>query len=154
MSHLLFWCMSCHLPPTIYSFPPFLISQLLGYICIVLWPCTIFFIKMSILFLYLRVFPLRTFRAIVYISMGVLTISFLILLPMAIWQCRPIRAIWDQNINNPHCLSISNIAYANAAVNIATEIMIFVLPLLALRKLHVPRKKKIALFCIFGVGVM
>jgi hypothetical protein len=90
----------------------------------------------------------------VYISMGILTLSFLVLVPMAIWQCNPIHAVWDFDIKNAHCLSISNIAYANAAINIATEIMIFILPLPVLRTLHVPKKKKMALYSIFGIGVM
>ncbi|KAE8389639.1 hypothetical protein BDV23DRAFT_184240 [Aspergillus alliaceus] len=124
------------------------------YLCMILWPCTIFFIKLSILFLYLRIFPHRTFKVMVYISMGILTLSFLVLMPMAIWQCNPIHAVWDFDIKNAHCLSISNIAYANAAVNIATEIMIFILPLPVLRTLHVPSKKKMALCSIFGIGVI
>ncbi|THC98795.1 hypothetical protein EYZ11_001703 [Aspergillus tanneri] len=73
---------------------------------------------------------------------------------MAVWQCNPIHAAWDYDIKDAHCLNIPNIAYANAAVNIATEIMIFILPLPVLRTLHTPRKKKMALCSIFGIGVI
>ncbi|KAF5857658.1 hypothetical protein ETB97_005479 [Aspergillus alliaceus] len=73
---------------------------------------------------------------------------------MTIWQCNPVRAAWDYGLKDARCLSVSNIAYANAAVNIVTEVIIFILPLPVLRTLHVPRKTKMALCSIFGVGMM
>ncbi|KAF5857651.1 hypothetical protein ETB97_005472 [Aspergillus alliaceus] len=86
--------------------------------------------------------------------MGILTLSFLVLTPMIIWQCTPVHAAWDYGIKDAHCLSTPKLGYTNAAVNLATEVMIFILPMPVLRTLHVPRKKKMALCSIFSVGVM
>lgn len=122
--------------------------------CQVFWPFTIFFVKMSILLLYLRIFPIILFRRFDFLCIAFLTISLLVTTPMVIWQCKPFRAAWDYSIDNPRCLKIATIAYANASINIITEVSILILPLPVLRTLHVSRRKKIALISVFSVGVM
>ncbi|KAE8149708.1 hypothetical protein BDV25DRAFT_140556 [Aspergillus avenaceus] len=124
------------------------------YMCQVFWPFTILFVKLSILFLYLRIFPIHLFRIFDFCCMGFMITSFLITTPMAIWQCNPISAAWDYNVDGAPCLKISAVAYANATVNITTEVLILILPLPVLRTLHVSKRKKIALFSVFSVGVM
>ncbi|KAE8421934.1 hypothetical protein BDV36DRAFT_291750 [Aspergillus pseudocaelatus] len=124
------------------------------YMCQVFWPFTVFFVKMSILLLYLRIFPIALFRRFDFLCIGFLIVSFLVTTPMAIWQCRPLRAAWDYDIDNARCLKIASVAYANASLNIITEVLILILPLPVLRTLHVPRRKKIALISVFSVGIM
>lgn len=108
---------------------------------------------MSILCLYVRIFPETSHRYFIA-PMVLLTASIIILLPMAIWQCVPIHAIWDLQRSNARCLSLSGVAYANAAVNIATEVAILVLPLPLLQRLRVSKSKKAALYAIFGAGIL
>ncbi|KAK6814263.1 hypothetical protein RU639_010056 [Aspergillus parasiticus] len=124
------------------------------YMCQVFWPFTIFFVKMSILLLYLRIFPIILFRRFDFLCIAFLIISLLVTTPMVIWQCKPFRAAWDYDIDNPRCLKIATIAYANATLNIITEVSILILPLPVLRTLHVSRRKKIALISVFSVGVI
>ncbi|KAE8346970.1 hypothetical protein BDV24DRAFT_157965 [Aspergillus arachidicola] len=124
------------------------------YMCQVFWPFTIFFVKMSILLLYLRIFPIVLFRRCDFLCIAFLIISLLVTTPMVIWQCKPFRAAWDYDIDNPRCLKIATIAYANASLNIITEVSILILPLPVLRTLHVSRRKKIALISVFSVGVI
>ncbi|KAF7591504.1 hypothetical protein BBP40_001494 [Aspergillus hancockii] len=109
---------------------------------------------MSILLLYLRIFPIHLFRICDFLCLSFLILSFLVTTPMAIWQCKPFRAAWDYDVEDARCLKISAVAYANAIVNITTEVSILILPLPALQTLHVSRRKKIALFTVFSVGVM
>ncbi|KAJ1713699.1 hypothetical protein NYO67_4095 [Aspergillus flavus] len=58
---------------------------------------------MSILLLYLRIFPITLFRRFDFLCIAFLTISLLVTTPMVIWQCKPFRAAWDYNIDNPRC---------------------------------------------------
>lgn len=109
---------------------------------------------MSILWLYMRVFPVANFHRYFIATMVFVTVSVVILLPMVIWRCVPIDAIWNLDRNNARCLSISGVAYANAGVNIATEVAILILPLPILQKLHISVSKKIALYALFGAGVL
>ena len=73
---------------------------------------------------------------------------------MVIWQCNPIFAAWQLDLKNAHCLNISDVAYANAAVNIATEAIILVLPLPMLHTLRIAGKKKVALYALIGGGLL
>lgn len=110
---------------------------------------------MSVLFLYLRIFPeIHNFQLYVIGTMIFLTCSVIILVPMDIWQCVPIHAIWEFKRNDARCLSIAGVAYASAAVNIATELAIFILPLPLLRTLRASPSQKFALYALFGCGIM
>ncbi|KAJ6036172.1 hypothetical protein N7540_000451 [Penicillium herquei] len=82
------------------------------------------------------------------------TVSVVILTPMAIWQCVPINSIWTFNRGDARCLSISGVAYASAAVNIATEVIILILPVPLLRTLRTSTTQKIALYMLFGCGII
>ncbi|KAJ5201805.1 uncharacterized protein N7498_006468 [Penicillium cinerascens] len=121
------------------------------YIAEIFYCVEIYFIKMSILCLYIRIFP-ETSHPYFITTMVLLTASLIILLPMIIWQCVPIHAIWDLHRSDARCLSVSGVAYANAAVNIATEVAILILPLPLLQRLRVSKSTKGALFAIFGTG--
>lgn len=114
----------------------------------------IYFIKMSILCLYIRIFPETNFHRHCIITIVLLTISVLILIPMTIWQCVPIHAIWDLGRSHARCLSLPGLAYANAGVNLATEIAILILPLPLLQKLRVSKSTKAALYAMFGTGIL
>ncbi|KAJ5128671.1 hypothetical protein N7448_002388 [Penicillium atrosanguineum] len=114
----------------------------------------IYFIKMSILCLYVRIFPETNFHRYFITTMVLLTISVLILVPMIICQCIPVHSIWDLRRADARCLNVIGLAYANAGVNLATEIAILILPLPLLQKLRVSKSKKAALYAIFGAGIL
>lgn len=126
----------------------------IDYLSEIFYCLVIHFIKMSILWLYIRIFPETSFHRYFIATMVFMTISLAIFLPMVIWQCVPIDAIWNFQRENAQCLSISGVAYANAAVNLATEVAILVLPLPLLQRLRVSISKKIALYALFGAGVL
>lgn len=114
-----------------------------------------YFLKISILFLYLRIFPeIRTFRNCVIVTIVLVTVSATILVPMAIWQCVPIYAVWELLRRSATCLNVSRVAYASAGVNIATELAILILPLPQLRVLRVSASQKIALYVLFSCGIL
>ncbi|KAJ6104409.1 hypothetical protein N7523_010729 [Penicillium sp. IBT 18751x] len=124
------------------------------YLAEIFYCVEIYFIKMSILCLYVRIFPETNSHRYFIITMVLLTISVLILVPMIIWQCVPIHSIWDLHRSDARCLDVIGLAYANAGVNLATEIAIFILPLPLLQKLRVSKSKKAALYAIFGTGIL
>jgi hypothetical protein len=125
------------------------------YLSQIFWLVVIYFIKMSILFLYLRIFPeIPLFRYCVIGTMVFTTVAVIILVPMDIWQCVPIHAIWDLKREDARCLSIAGVAYASAGVNIATELAVLILPLPLLRTLRASIAQKIGLYALFGCGIL
>ncbi|KAJ5281266.1 hypothetical protein N7478_006638 [Penicillium angulare] len=125
------------------------------YICQIFYLLIIYFIKVSILFLYLRIFPeFYHFRFQVIGTMVFVTVAVVIIVPMVIWQCVPVHAIWEFKREDARCLSISGVAYASAAVNIFTEVLVLILPLPLLQTLRASRTQKIALYLLFGCGII
>lgn len=125
------------------------------YLSQIFWLVVIYFIKMSILFLYLRIFPeIALFRYCVIGTMVFTTVAAIILVPMAIWQCVPIHAIWNLKREDARCLSVAGVAYASAGVNIATELAVLILPLPLLRTLRASIAQKIGLYALFGCGIL
>ena len=124
------------------------------YICQNLWSIIILLIKFSILCLYLRLFPYRHFHYAVYTVMAVSAVAYLITAPMMIFQCSPVRAVFDLAIKRKKCLPLASVQLANASANILTEIAILILPLPMLRRLGVEGKKMFALYALFGAGTL
>ena len=149
---LSFWCKHLISPCLIPYQNPCL--MVIDYMCQIFWALVIYFIKMSILALYIRIFPHHVFYRYCIATMILVTISVLIIVPMVIWQCNPMDAIWNLQRKNASCLSLAGVAYANAGVNIATEVVVLILPVPLLLKLRVSMSSKLALFALFGCGIL
>lgn len=68
-------------------------------------------------------------------------------------QCMPLSALWDTKVAaTAKCIRITDFYYANAAINIATDLTILVLPLRILWGLHMPLRQRMSLCALFGLG--
>ena len=111
------------------------------------------FIKISILLQYLRIFTQPRFRLPCFIVMG-FCVSF------SVWTiisnfilCTPVQWFWDRMSSpNGHCINENIVWFTNAAVNIATDIAIVILPIPSIRGLNLPSRQKKALMVVFGLA--
>jgi hypothetical protein len=81
-------------------------------------------LKLSILFFYLRIFPGKTVRRLLWTTI-VFVIAFgIAFFFAAIFQCIPISYNWTnwRGQGGGHCVNISVIAWANAGVSIALDL--------------------------------
>lgn len=128
--------------------------------------------KFSILLQYLRIFPQRGFRIACYVLMGVIAIYACWTFFSAVFACWPIAYFWNPKAyRGGHCLnryavwsvlirskcdSLSEAdlwrRFANTGMNIATDFIIGLLPLPMLKELQLPKRQKIALMIVFGLG--
>jgi hypothetical protein len=69
---------------------------------------------------------------------------------VTIFQCRPVQGAWNFTIE-PVCVDYVSYLYASSAVNVATDLLLLVLPLPHLWKLKLPKKQRIIL-CVLLVG--
>ncbi|KAK4208627.1 hypothetical protein QBC37DRAFT_296316 [Rhypophila decipiens] len=109
--------------------------------------------KMTFLIQYYRIFAVALPRMrLVYIGAIVLVgaWSFAQVL-IALLICRPIQGLWDLTIK-ADCMPNSPQIYVNAGGNIITDILIFVLPLPAIRTLNLRKRQKLVLLGIFSLG--
>jgi hypothetical protein len=110
-------------------------------------------IKISILVMYCRIFPLPSFRIAAWIlSIATIIWSFMFIF-ICIFQCTPIARAWNPTIPGT-CLYLRGIFIGNAVPNIVTDAAILMMPLYPVWKLHVRLIQRITLTAIFLLGCL
>ena len=117
-----------------------------------LYVLTIGFVKISLLLFYLRVFPKRSFRILCWATLLFCVLSSIAFILVTVFQCAPIRYVWDKNIEGGKCLNYNAVAWANAAINIFQDLIIVVLPIRETMSLQLSLKQKVGLVAMFFVG--
>ncbi|KAF1363238.1 hypothetical protein EJ07DRAFT_104201 [Lizonia empirigonia] len=106
--------------------------------------------KSSILLQYHRVFPTRRFRVACWCLFGVVICYTIWTVFGSIFACVPVRAFWTKE--RARCIDQFAMWFTNAAINIATDFAIILLPMPVIRRLQLGRRQKSALIGIFAVG--
>ncbi|KAF2825488.1 hypothetical protein CC86DRAFT_325588, partial [Ophiobolus disseminans] len=94
----------------------------------------------------------RKYRVATYMIGILVLLNFLAVVFTVSTICQPFAAWWDDQIPGGKCGNILVIWKSVSVPNIATDLMILVLPLPALYKLHVDIGTKIGLYLTFMVG--
>ena len=114
------------------------------------------YICFSILFFYLRIFPERNFRRVVYEIIACCVGHIIAFALISISQCRPIpfsRKRWDGD-HKGTCNNINTQSWAASAINIFLDLFIIFLPMPQLAKLALSFRRKIQIILMFGVGFL
>ncbi|KAI9872486.1 MAG: hypothetical protein M1830_001567, partial [Pleopsidium flavum] len=117
-----------------------------------------FFIKMSILLLYRRIFTTvsRVFVISLYTMMIYVTAWFITTLFLCIFQCTPIQFFWMQVLPEPpqgYCIDLVQAEVSLGILNSIGDAATLILPSLALWKLQMSTGKKVAVAAIFLIGI-
>lgn len=108
--------------------------------------------KMSILLLYLRIYRInRPFRYATYATMFIVFSYLFSNIWTQLFGCHPFEKEYNKKIPG-HCIDYIKADYAYGALNIITDLIIFVLPLPMIWQLHLNLKEKIGISLIFMVG--
>ena len=118
-----------------------------------------FFIKLSILLQYLRIFaPTRKGNMFVYVGVHLCIWTNLMFYSIDtvfdIAACTPRRKIWDPLMRTGHCHNIDAILQASGLFNIISDVAILILPMPCVWRLCLPLKKKILMTMIFATGFL
>jgi hypothetical protein len=116
--------------------------------------CTsLLFLKLTFLFQYYRVLAVQHLRN-VYIGciifVGGWSLSQVL---VGIFTCNPVSGFWDPTVA-AKCIPNIPQWYINAAGNIFTDVIVFVLPLPAIWSLNLARQNRIVLVGIFSLGFL
>ena len=121
----------------------------------IIWVASITFIRASIIFLYIRVFPTRIFRRICY---AVLAINFLFFTGTILADClicQPIAYRWDRMAGRSgHCGDQKSLDLFIGIFNLVLDITAVVLPMPILWGLKMAVTKKVMLSGMFGMGTV
>ncbi|KAI0113813.1 hypothetical protein F4776DRAFT_666978 [Hypoxylon sp. NC0597] len=114
----------------------------------------IFFARLSILLLYIRIFfPKGTTRStfwwVIQIAIWLNLLYTISLILVTTLQCVPQHLPWGNS-----CVNQWLILVIASVINIITDIAVLVIPIASILKLQVARKKKQAIWALFGFGIL
>ena len=107
-------------------------------------------VKLSLLFLYRRIFEKSHIR-VVYGMMALIVVWVIIMTFLAIFNCTPVSAFWTQQ---GKCLDFRQFAIGYAVVNIVTDFVVWLMPIPSVWKIQLPLPQRIALSMIFALGLL
>ncbi|CAK4034475.1 hypothetical protein CBER1_09401 [Lecanosticta acicola] len=122
------------------------------YVSIVFYNLSLSCTKISILTQYLRIFPQKKFRIACYIVLAAVVAYSIAVFCTSVFFCHPIAYFWDTSIEGGKCLDKFAVWFANAGINISTDLMTAILPLPVLGQLELPRRQRRALVIVFALG--
>lgn len=115
-------------------------------------------LKVGIILQVLRAFfPPSTRTVSFWIGHVVLWINVAFYFAMVIIElktCTPRAREWDPTIQHGSCIHASEVRFLLAMLNVATDIIIIVLPQRIIWGLHLPFRRKLALSALFLVGIL
>ncbi|KAG9189276.1 hypothetical protein G6011_06144 [Alternaria panax] len=109
-------------------------------------------VKLSLLLMYMRIFPTKDFRIGAYI-LGLVTIGWVIAINfVSIFQCDPIRKAWLGPAVAGTCINLKASFIGNAVPNILTDVAILCMPIAQVLKLQVSTAQRASLIFMFLLG--
>ncbi|PGH18013.1 hypothetical protein AJ80_04634 [Polytolypa hystricis UAMH7299] len=115
---------------------------------------TLFLVKMSILFFYLRVFKAeKRVRLFTKIYMGLIILWTIGNILLTFLLCRPFRSYWDIAVKGTCGDKIASFV-ALGVYNTITDFFILTLPIRTLWKLHLPKPRRFTLIGVFCFGLL
>ncbi|SLM40448.1 hypothetical protein LPUS_11260 [Lasallia pustulata] len=117
---------------------------------------TLFFVKLSILLQYLRVFvPTRRGDMAMFVEVHVCIWScfffYLVTTFLLIFLCKPREKLWNPMLPG-HCINLDAIYQITGIFNVVSDFTIMLLPVPPLWKLQLPLKRKCGVVAIFATG--
>lgn len=119
----------------------------------VLWSTTVTCVKISILLLYCKIFTLPWFiwsarvvgLACIGYTLGTILAAFLV--------CQPLPFYWDATITGGYCGDEFLSYILTGSMNIATDVMVLLLPIPSLMRLELSLASKMTLIATFACGL-
>ncbi|KAF5666368.1 integral membrane protein [Fusarium heterosporum] len=119
-----------------------------------LFLCSSGLAKNSILVSYLRIAPVHSWlRRLTYATIFLVTALIFIFIIVVWSQCKPTSAYWDLFGTNK-CNPEGPPALAQAITTVITDLIVCALPLHTLLHLKLPMSQRIALMCVFSLGLV
>ncbi|KAH8677926.1 hypothetical protein BX600DRAFT_479436 [Xylariales sp. PMI_506] len=112
--------------------------------------------KVAILCFYLRIFPQKDFRKLVYGTIGLISVSTTVLIFLQIFQCTPINYNWEGwkgGFGSYKCLDVNSLSYAAAGISIGQDLLVLSLPLPLLIGLNTSWRRRAGIILMFSLGI-
>ncbi|KIV82363.1 hypothetical protein PV11_04482 [Exophiala sideris] len=110
--------------------------------------------KLAVLVFELKVFAQPLFQKMGYIVMAGCICYFVAFMFILGFECTPVSFFWTQwrDPSAGKCIDINAGGWAAAAINIALDLCILIIPIPVIMKLQISRQQKLQILSMFGVG--
>ncbi|KAH6665594.1 hypothetical protein B0J14DRAFT_605436 [Halenospora varia] len=112
------------------------------------------FVKLSILSLYRRLAQDQPHIRIIYGFALFVVLYTIALVLVGIFICDPINRAWDLTTYPQGCMKTSTLQTAQSAFNIATDAMIFIMPLPLIYRMTMQRHDKLIVILVLAMGAV
>jgi hypothetical protein len=127
------------------------------YIIEVLYFFNVAMLKLSLLFFFLRIFPAKPIRRLLWGTIAFDICFGITFIVAAIFQCQPIShywSRWDGEHADGKCVNVNALGWSNAVISITLDIWMLVLPLWQVCHLKLAWTKKFSVALMFFVGTL
>lgn len=129
---------------------------LLSWLSSIFYYCIVCAAKMSILFMYKRIFSVSVaFRHQVYAVIAILTMYWVSVVLADIFNCIPFKYSWiDTTSPAPYCFNFNLFWFSSGIIETVLDLVIISLPVSMVAKLHLSMRKRIGLGGVFLLGAL
>lgn len=124
------------------------------WVSVPLYNLTLQLTKISMIILYLRLFPTKVYRRVLITILVVFVGVTLYMVIGTFLVCVPVHEFWSTQPDHPGCNSRTAVWLANAGLQITSDFIIVILPMPLLVKLRIPLRQRICLMLIFALGLL
>ena len=116
-------------------------------------PASYYFVKLSILLFYLRVFQLRAnLRYMIYALIAYCTIYYWVAFFAIIGLCNVHNRAWDINVTM-NCFGYGKLVFAIGGMDLVADVMVLAFPVPMVLKLRISWEQKVYLLFVFLAGI-
>ncbi|KAK8860023.1 integral membrane protein [Apiospora arundinis] len=123
-----------------------------GYAIECIYSVAVAFPKLSILASYLRIFTTKAFRVSAYVLIVIVSLTAASGVITSLASCRPFSARWDPALFVSNCIDAPRFWAGLSVPNVATDVVMLLLPLPVVWRLHMDKRQKVALSAVFLLG--
>ncbi|KPM42124.1 hypothetical protein AK830_g4367 [Neonectria ditissima] len=134
------------------------LTEVLDFASHIIYTAALLFCRISGLALYYRLCKLHNgLLMAIRVVFAVLVAGFLPQLLLLVFHCRPVTALWPYDwqpgAERYTCLQWGLVYSVNSSVSLVCDLLLFGIPIVMLRVLEMPRRRKIQLACILLPGI-
>jgi hypothetical protein len=112
--------------------------------------------KISVLLFYLRIFPDRGLRRLIWGTIVLCILYIVIFVIVTALQCIPVHIAWEKwdGEHRGQCMSLNALGWTSASINILLDLIVMVLPVKELKNLRISRRRKFGVMLMFAGGFL
>ncbi len=123
------------------------------WVSVPLYNLTLQLTKISMILLYMRLFPTKVYRVVLITVLVVFIVLTLYMVIGTFLVCVPVHVFWSTDPDQ-WCGTRTAVWLVNAGLQITGDFIIVILPMPLLVKLRIPLRQKICLVFIFALGLL